>query len=91
MSTALWQNSHVSDEDHRVIGKILRPGDTFVDVGANIGELSLFAAQRVGKSGCVVSVEAHPRTFSYLKRNIEMNPHLMVQAVNMARETALDR
>jgi FkbM family methyltransferase len=84
MSTMLWYNSHYSDDDHKVIGRILRPADTFVDVGANIGELSLFAARCVGKKGFVLSIEAHPRTFSYLKRNIEMNPHLNVQAINAA-------
>jgi FkbM family methyltransferase len=84
MSAALWLNRHYSDQDRSVIGGILRPGDTFVDVGANVGELSLFAAQSMGKRGFVVSIEAHPKTFSYLRRNIDRNPHLTLQAINAA-------
>lgn len=36
----------------------LRPGDGFVDVGANIGVFSVLAARLVGESGRVVAIEA---------------------------------
>lgn len=39
---------------------LLQPGDVFVDVGANIGMLSLVGAQRVGPTGIVVAVEPNP-------------------------------
>lgn len=35
----------------------IRPGMVFLDVGANIGEVSLFAAKRVGPRGRVISFE----------------------------------
>ena len=35
----------------------IRPGDCVLDVGANIGIFSLFAAQRVGESGQVLCIE----------------------------------
>ena len=44
------------------IQSLLREGDTFVDVGANIGSLTLAAKLKV-KDGIVVAIEAHPRTF----------------------------
>lgn len=34
-----------------VIGSVLRPGDVFLDVGANVGLMSLYAAKAVGKRG----------------------------------------
>ncbi|MGI5470002.1 FkbM family methyltransferase [Streptomyces sp. CA-132043] len=44
----------------------LKPGDAFVDVGANIGYYSLLASHLVGESGKVVSIEASPRFHSVL-------------------------
>src|ERR1019366_6279252 len=51
----------------------LRPGDTFVDVGANIGYFSLLAATLVGSDGHVVAVEASRSTLGQLRANIERN------------------
>jgi hypothetical protein len=44
------------EETNQVL-RYLRPGMTFVDVGANIGYYTLMAASRVGRRGCVISVE----------------------------------
>lgn len=52
---------------------ILRPGMTFVDVGANWGLFTLMAAQLVGKEGRVAAIEADPRVFWKLKSNVERN------------------
>ena len=41
----------------------LRPGDVFVDVGANMGYTSLLAARAVGPGGAVVAFEPAPATF----------------------------
>ena len=51
----------------------LRPGQTFVDVGANIGYYSVLAARQTGPSGHVVAVEAHPRMVELLRRNLILN------------------
>ena len=54
----------------------LRPGDTAVDIGANIGPHTLHLARCVGPSGRVFAFE--PTTFAYRKllTNIAMNPDL---------------
>lgn len=62
----------------------LRPGDVFVDVGANIGFFSLLAAQAVGKAGRVVAVEASPGIFAILQGNLALNRADNVRAVNNA-------
>lgn len=56
-----------------VIGNILREGDIFVDVGANIGLMSLFATSIVKDTGKIIAFEPHPETMRILKSNIELN------------------
>lgn len=47
----------------------LKPGDSFVDVGAHYGYFSLLAAVIVGRSGSVHAFEASPTTFEVLRHN----------------------
>ena len=49
----------------------LKPGQTFVDVGAHFGYFSLLAAHRVGATGRVVSIEPSECTSWRLYRNIQ--------------------
>ncbi|MDX6693587.1 MAG: hypothetical protein QOF02_1190 [Blastocatellia bacterium] len=51
----------------------LKPGDVFIDCGANVGYFSVMAGALVGSSGRVVSVEANPKTFKLLERNLRAN------------------
>lgn len=57
-----------------VLRRILRPGDTFVDLGAHIGYHSYFAAGLVGTSGRVFSFEADPSNFLRLRKNLKHFP-----------------
>jgi len=57
----------------RVMCRLLRRGDTFVDCGANLGLFTVFAAERVGPEGRVVSVEAVPATASRLAENVKLS------------------
>jgi predicted O-methyltransferase YrrM len=50
----------------------LRPSDTVVDIGGNIGMFVLWAAPQIPK-GRIVSVEPNPVSFGCLKLNIERN------------------
>ena len=62
----------------------LKPGDVFIDVGANIGYFSLLASRLVGKEGHVVAIEASPPVFELLRRNLHRNRAQNVRAVNVA-------
>jgi hypothetical protein len=44
-----------------VLRAILSPGDTVVDIGANVGYLTMVAARAVGPTGRIVAVEPSPR------------------------------
>jgi len=62
-----------------VLQDFLNPEDTFVDVGANIGWLSLVGAKKVGKKGKVLSFEPVPSTNEVLKSNKELNQFTQIQ------------
>lgn len=49
----------------------LRPGELFMDVGANIGSYTVLAAGAVGAD--VISIEPVPATFNALRRNVRLN------------------
>jgi FkbM family methyltransferase len=52
---------------------VLRPGDVFVDVGANVGYFSVVAAPLVGAKGAVHGFEPNPRVAGLLRRSIARN------------------
>lgn len=59
----------------RVCSELLRPGDVFVDGGANIGLFTLRGAAMVGSSGHVVACEPGPGTMRLLVANTELARH----------------
>ncbi len=56
-----------------VLKNVLKKGDVFIDVGANIGMMSVFASEVVGDSGKVIAFEPNPVTRTILTENIEKN------------------
>ena len=67
-----------------MVERRLKPGDCFVDVGDNVGYFSLLGSKLVGHSGKVVSIEAVPRTFAILRKNLNANGAENVRALNVA-------
>ena len=57
----------------KAIRDALRPGDTFVDAGSNIGFYSILAARLVGENGTVIACEMMPQTAAILRDHVEMN------------------
>ena len=56
-----------------LLEKYLKKGDCFIDVGANIGLMTIFAAKQVGPNGKVIAFEAHPETAKILEFNLNLN------------------
>lgn len=71
-----------------VIKKCLRRGGVFIDIGSNIGLMSLFSSRAVGNEGKVYSFEPVPETFMILKKNIEMNNAKNIYAFDIALSNA---
>jgi FkbM family methyltransferase len=65
-----------------------REGDTIVDVGAGTGFETLLFSRRVGISGRVISIEAHPRTFRCLSKMCEKN---RLENVTLIQAAVVDR
>lgn len=82
-----FTGKYEAQETAIVLG-VLRPGDTFIDVGANWGYFTLVAAAAVGATGRVVSVEPDPRLFEMLERNVAANAFAQVRAVRAAAGAA---
>jgi FkbM family methyltransferase len=56
-----------------LLGKLVKPGDIVLDVGANIGFHTLEAWRAVGSQGRVISIEASSDHADAVKRNLELN------------------
>lgn len=69
----LIYDGHFERAEREFIRSFLRPGDTFVDVGANIGLFSLIASRLVGNSGRVFAFEPCAETWRRLKDNSILN------------------
>jgi FkbM family methyltransferase len=66
------------------IRKIVKEGDTVIDIGANIGYFTVLLANIVGNGGKVYAFEPDPRNTKLLKRTIERNGWKNVFLVNNA-------
>ena len=75
---------YVHRRRHAAIARQIGQGHVVFDVGANLGEIALVAASRVGPTGRVFAFEPNPAIFESLQRNVALNPELSCTPVNMA-------
>lgn len=70
--------------ERKFVNHFLRPGDIFVDVGANIGLFTAIAAKLVGKKGLVYAFEPCSLTYDRLKYNVKLNKFSNVKCNQIA-------
>jgi len=63
---------------------VLQPGDTCIDIGANVGNMTLHAAYRVGPKGRVISFEPNPQCYQRICQVIAENHLAHVSVHNIA-------
>jgi FkbM family methyltransferase len=51
----------------------LKPGDTFYDIGANVGFVTILAAKLVGPQGRVIAFEPVPENVAAIRENLSLN------------------
>jgi len=78
--TALTRTGDYSPGELRLLEALLRPGDTVIDVGANVGIMSITFARRVGRTGRVVSLEPQRSLFQMLCANAVVNGLTNIEA-----------
>ena len=61
----------------RLYRSLVRPGDTVLDIGANVGAHTLPLAQLVGPTGRIFAFEPTRFAFEKLQRNLMLNPELV--------------
>lgn len=72
-SAALYFNGMTDFNEMSFMKRYLRPGDIFLDVGANVGVYTLLAASLVGPSGTVHAFEPGTLALGHLRENIKIN------------------
>lgn len=84
VDSSIYYNGTYEAGTLSVILGSLRKGDTLVDAGANIGLMSLAAAQKVGPGGAVHAFEPVPDVFSQLQQNAVLNNTGNIHVHNLA-------
>jgi FkbM family methyltransferase len=81
LKTGCWE-----PEEAAFLRAVLRPGASFLDVGANIGYFTLLASQIVGSTGSVLAVEPEAQNVDLLRANIWRNRAWNVRTVAVAAQ-----
>jgi FkbM family methyltransferase len=63
-----WEPNYMA-----LFDKLLKPGDTVLDIGANHGVYALHAALAVGPKGCVHAFEPNPRLARLVDYSLKLN------------------
>jgi FkbM family methyltransferase len=72
-----------SHDETKVFARMIRPGTTVLDVGANIGVHSLYFAEAVGANGVVLAFEPQRALYQILCANIALNEIYNVRALQL--------
>lgn len=92
VSRSIYYNGTYEAGTLYVLSKCLAEGNTYFDIGSNIGLMALYASKYVGSNGKVLAFEPEPETFKILKSNIQLNQFSNIEPLEMAlgssKETA---
>jgi FkbM family methyltransferase len=83
-SRSVFVTGRYEPNEFFLLQRILKPGMTFIDAGANMGLYSIFAARRVGPRGKVLALEPSVREFEILQKNVRLNSLTNVITVRKA-------
>jgi len=78
----LGRYGEYSEAEVQLYRKLIGPGDTVVEVGANLGALTVALADIVGGDGKVLALEPQQENFILLRANVSDRPNVV--ALNIA-------
>lgn len=75
---ANWENplvekKEIKDENIDFFRRFVKKGDFVIDIGSNIGQMTLFISLICGKEGLALAFDPNPFVFKVLKQNVELN------------------
>ena len=80
----VFVNGYHRDAVVKLSRELIRPGDTVIDIGANIGLWSMGAARAVGSTGSIHAIEPIAENYARLLSNLELNGFSNVRATQLA-------
>jgi FkbM family methyltransferase len=86
---SIWTTGVYDLAASEVLARLVRPGDTLLDAGANVGYMSLLGAVAAGPAGKVISFEPHPELFAILEKNLGTVNRGLALAATVLRNEAL--
>jgi FkbM family methyltransferase len=69
---------------HKALQTFLKPGGSFIDIGANKGDFSLLAAKLVGGDGKVLAFEPEPENCKWIEKSIQINGYKNIMLYEIA-------
>ena len=81
---ALSLYGEFAEDENVLMSRLIEAGDVVVDVGANIGTVTLCLAATVGTGGLVYAFEPQREIFHYFCGNVVLNRHRNVMCINSA-------
>ena len=73
ISRALWLFGNRELEHKFMLEKVIKPGMSILDIGANIGYYPLMELKLIGNNGNLIAVEPSNTNISLLKQNLSLN------------------
>jgi FkbM family methyltransferase len=80
----LCSSSLEKEPELRIVRHLVKPGDSVIDIGANVGVYTKIFSELVGPNGRVYSIEPFPPTFEILCYNIKKLLLDNVEPLNVA-------
>ncbi len=68
----------------QTIFSMLKPAQTFIDVGCNKGDFSLLAAKIIGEGGAVLAFEPEPDNCQWIEKSIKLNNYENIKLFQLA-------
>lgn len=84
LARKIWIEKKFLGNAEKFILDYLKPNDVLIDIGSNIGIISLHANTLIGNSGKIYAIEPHPQTFRNLQDNIKLNKLKNIISINSA-------
>ena len=84
LSTAGFVSGEYEYPVQSAIASLLRGGDVFYDIGANVGYFTVLAGRLVGPTGAVYAFEPVPSNASIVERNARLNHMENIETLRVA-------